>query len=1068
SWRYLKKDTVAPSSTVSYTTGVIAGPGIPVTLTESDDRSGVASGEVQVSVNSGGWTNYANTISDLTYTGSSGNSYQFRYQTRDNASNYSSWSTGGIVTLNRPPNAPNTVTPNSPPYDTWINYNPTFSAVVSDPDGNNVRAYFYSPAGTWGAWATSGGTSSTGALSVADTSGTWWAAYAQDSYGATSGDSSWRYLKKDTVAPSSTVSYTTGVIAGPGIPVTLTESDDRSGVASGEVQVSVNSGGWTNYANTISDLTYTGSSGNSYQFRYQTRDNASNYSSWSTGGIVTLNRPPNAPNTVTPNSPPYDTWINYNPTFSAVVSDPDGNNVRAYFYSPAGTWGAWATSGGTSSTGALSVADTSGTWWAAYAQDSYGATSGDSSWRYLKKDTVVPIVNSATAEGAGIGATITSIDLVISPISFTASDALSGLAVNGFVQYGSKPILSAVWGNWTALTQLSGSDNPASFSFNCPGRLGCPALTDQTDYRFRYQVVDRAGNWSTWRETGVVRVEFCPIPATPNVTESHGSSCINTDPAWSWPTVTGGTINNYEVSRSWNLTPIMQTGLGYTETLSSGPYSIQVRAHNTCGNWGNSSAASPVTIDKTPPAAPSGLLPNSVCLAASAFSVSWNVPSDPAPGCGSAIDNYWIQISDSPGTNPDGSFVTAISGTYNTWFNLVAVGGRATLTADLRTFMSTSPKKFYFHVKARDGAWNQSGWSASVMMELENPTVITALNMTNINPAPITPLTQSFNITSDLTISQSGTICTSNQIVCHNWKVVRGGTTYEACEVCTTISGSPSPTSHSTTYTVSSCLPGGFQEDDVITLRSKVRDQNTGFEVTRETSSQVIRFSSWFQAVNGDVYGSRISEVVAANPSGSYEPWLITNDSSGFLTGGAAIAQNDVTVIDTNNGSFRASERTGADGNRWLLPSYPGGMSWPETLTKVTAGGGDLIYIPGDLTINAANAATYNNKVVFADGSITLSGDLASGPGRGTPPALTAFLISNRRIIISDVPTHSVNGMDMLKIRGGLYAKEGIDFQRTLGNNKFPSVVVWYDPNVFFYSLSNLAAPRYTWREISP
>jgi hypothetical protein len=73
-------------------------------------------------------------------------------------------------------------------------------------------------------------------------------------------------------------------------------------------------------------------------------------------------------------------------------------------------------------------------------------------------------------------------------------------------------------------------------------------------------------------------------------------------------------------------------------------------------------------------------------------------------------------------------------------------------------------------------------------------------------------------------------------------------------------------------------------------------------------------------------------------------------------------------------------------------------------------------------------------------------------------------LIANGRIIIEDTQA----GNDVLKIKGGLYAKGGLEMQRSLSNNRFPAVVVWYDPAVFFRSLGSLSVPRYTWREIIP
>ncbi len=293
-WWLLKKDRVNPSRTLDQENGTSTDTSIWVNLSESDDRSGVAVGDVDVRINGGSWTHYSNTTSNFTYTGSDGNTYEFRYRVQDNAGNWSSFDYDGSVTIQLSPvnQAPNTPTLVAPPHNTWINYNPNFQARVSDPDGGNVRAYFSSPASRWGGWVSSGGTSSTGSIGVSDTSGRSWRAYAQDPDGATSSWSGWRTLKKDTVVPSRNIDQENGTSTNTSIWVNLTESDARSGVAVGDVDVRINGGSWTHYSNTTSNFTYTGSDGNTYEFRYRVQDNAGNWSSFDYDGSVTIQLPP--------------------------------------------------------------------------------------------------------------------------------------------------------------------------------------------------------------------------------------------------------------------------------------------------------------------------------------------------------------------------------------------------------------------------------------------------------------------------------------------------------------------------------------------------------------------------------------------------------------------------------------------------------------------------------------------------------------------------------------------------------------------------------------------------------
>ena len=181
------------------------------------------------------------------------------------------------------------------------------------------------------------------------------------------------------------------------------------------------------------------------------------------------NNPPNIPALV---APPHNTWINYNPTFTATVSDSDGGNVRAYFSAPADNWGGWVASGGNSTYGPVTVSDTSGTSWQAYAQDPDGATSSWSGWWTLKKDTVAPVVSVSSS----------------TPTSDTArwdwdgtTDALSGLRT-------SNTFYRDVDAN---LAAQGYSDGWTTSTF-----LNTGSLPDGT-YQLRITAYDNAGNSAT-------------------------------------------------------------------------------------------------------------------------------------------------------------------------------------------------------------------------------------------------------------------------------------------------------------------------------------------------------------------------------------------------------------------------------------------------------------------------------------------------------------------------------------------------------------------------------------------
>jgi hypothetical protein len=150
-------------------------------------------------------------------------------------------------------------------HNVWINYAPLFQANVSDPDNDQTRAHFeilnypYSP--LISNYVNSGQTTSYGPLSILDGEW-WWSARAQDITGLFSDFTGFWVLKKDTVKPLAQIDQENGESIDTLIWVKLLESDDRSGIAQGDVDVRINGGSWTdqglpNNGNTIDDFIYT-------------------------------------------------------------------------------------------------------------------------------------------------------------------------------------------------------------------------------------------------------------------------------------------------------------------------------------------------------------------------------------------------------------------------------------------------------------------------------------------------------------------------------------------------------------------------------------------------------------------------------------------------------------------------------------------------------------------------------------------------------------------------------------------------------------------------------------------
>lgn len=201
---------------------------------------------------------------------------------------------GSPPAINNPPNVPTLV---EPPDNAWINYNPTYRADVSDPNsGDTVYAFFDFVSGPPDGNGSSGVTPHQSRYTPSTPDGEYqWRAKGVDNKGAESAYTAYWTVRKDTVWPSSTLDQENGISTDNLIWVNLTESDDRSGVAEGDVDVRVNGGSWQacdqGCGSTTNNFTYTGVNGNTYEFRYRVRDYANNWSNFSTDGSVTIQIP---------------------------------------------------------------------------------------------------------------------------------------------------------------------------------------------------------------------------------------------------------------------------------------------------------------------------------------------------------------------------------------------------------------------------------------------------------------------------------------------------------------------------------------------------------------------------------------------------------------------------------------------------------------------------------------------------------------------------------------------------------------------------------------------------------
>ena len=215
----------------------------------------------------------------------------------------------------------------------------------------------------------------------------------------------------DTVNPTASVSTPSGWISGLSFIVTLTESDSGSGIASGDVDISVNGGAYSDYAITTSDFTYTGAHNYNYKFRYQTTDDAGRVSGWAYSSTIYLD---NSDPTIT--TPIDDGTYSQNTTLNFYTSPGDsGSGVNDVymqidtdlnFSSP--DFAGWVGADGDYTwTGAVH----GNTYYAhAYAKDNVGRTSA---WSSASDGIIVDIIAPMTTASppGGTYSTIQSVTL---------------------------------------------------------------------------------------------------------------------------------------------------------------------------------------------------------------------------------------------------------------------------------------------------------------------------------------------------------------------------------------------------------------------------------------------------------------------------------------------------------------------------------------------------------------------------------------------------------------------------------------------------------------------------------
>jgi hypothetical protein len=294
--------------------------------------------------------------------------------------------------------------------------------------------------------------------------------------------------------------------------------------------------------------------------------------------VVTNNAPP-TPTLIAPLNGAGTTsnWINYNPIFTATVTDPDaGDTVKAYFHFarvgvdplPPGDMNGTTVSSGSNSTWTPSPALADGKYdWRATAIDSKGAQSGPTGYWRVKKDTSPPTASACTAVPAGTAITVSGI---------TGTDNQSGRTNSGVVTIDlQRSVNAGAYSSVRLSTQTAPGagveEYPTSFS---PGNYADTGVVG-SNYSYRFVVTDRAG-WST---TGPA----CgPVTISANILNVF-SSPVGGVAITGTQAGTGGTTNTSSpYSYSKTISANISTTLTAFASVSSGGNSYNFTSWSGC------------------------------------------------------------------------------------------------------------------------------------------------------------------------------------------------------------------------------------------------------------------------------------------------------------------------------------------------------------------------------------------------------------------------------------------------------------------------------------------------------
>jgi len=480
---------------------------------------------------------------------------------------------------NTPPSIP---TLKNPINNQWINHDPIFQATVYKSGGGNVRAHFNllnNPDGT-GNWVKDNEVSAWGPVNLGGTCiDEWWQARAEDDCNFFSDWSGWFRVKMDKDLPVSSISYQTGLINKVNFFVSLSANDNCSPINAGNVDVSVDHGAtWTNNdlpnnGDTITSFYFVGTPGQCYQLRYQAKDSAENWSDFSVGGETCIDISIPTASIDYPNG-----WVTTN-TFNVVLTEADpGGPITQGYVEIRGkdplyiNWSLWTSYLNTVDDFSFTGKNCFSNKFRYQVVDNAGNISTWADPGYIARiDAVKPIADINYPFGITNATAFT--------VNLSDSDDCSGVGERDLE-------ISIDNGGW----------QDYGFSGNSFTYIGSYNHT----YKLRYRVRDVAGNWSDYKEGGVIELKALPT-AAPSETSWAFCPDIRLTLKWNYSDINnfGQTSLRIQIDDNKNFSsPVLDTnqinnsGQQYTlsadefaKLLNQTKYYWQVKVRNSAGDW---------------------------------------------------------------------------------------------------------------------------------------------------------------------------------------------------------------------------------------------------------------------------------------------------------------------------------------------------------------------------------------------------------------------------------------------------------------------------------------------------